>query len=304
MSVLKSRILLVSDMHYTTDLSAAEMSAVCPGAKASAASGNAFGKTQSEKIQKVYSDICREHGESALDAVLVLGDLSVDDYDFRCLPENYCKKFKAECMDRLPCPAYAIPGNHDSYPNEQWCRMFGYERQYTLELGDCVFIMADTFDSGTAQKNNPAAGSANTPIDEDFLREALEKYRGRKIFICAHYIHGASFSEQSRRLIAENDDIMIMYRGHTHISSMTEDSRELGEKTLIDIGGYGYCGKLVNGKYEFNIYDYKWAWGYQILEVYDDKIETYHVKTDMNYIATNGTFVTERRSMSKLSILL
>jgi DNA repair exonuclease SbcCD nuclease subunit len=29
-------------------------------------------------------------------------------------------KFKEECMDRLPCPAYAIPGNHDSYSDSEW----------------------------------------------------------------------------------------------------------------------------------------------------------------------------------------
>jgi hypothetical protein len=63
-----------------------------------------------------------------------------------------------------------------------------------------------------------------------------------------------------------------------------------GNKKIIDIGGYGYSGQLVNGKWDFNIFDPQWAWGYQILEIYDDHIRTYHVKPEMDYIATNGHF--------------
>ena len=93
MSELKQRFLLVSDMHYTTDETAAELKLIYPEAKACAAAGNAFGKTQREKVEKVYTDIMEENRRSPLDAVIVLGDLSVDDYDYRNLPFNYCKKF-------------------------------------------------------------------------------------------------------------------------------------------------------------------------------------------------------------------
>lgn len=44
-----NRIILVSDMHYTTNLSAAELKLTHPDAKASVASGTAFGHTQEEK---------------------------------------------------------------------------------------------------------------------------------------------------------------------------------------------------------------------------------------------------------------
>jgi hypothetical protein len=59
---------------------------------------------------------------------------------------------------------------------------------------------------------------------------------------------------------------------------------------MIDIGGYGYSGQAINGGYTFNIFDFKWAWGYQIIEIYDDKVKTYHVKTKNRYVADNGIF--------------
>ena len=179
MSVLKQRFLLVSDMHYTTELMHAELVKIYPESKTCPAAGNAFGRTQREKIEKVYEDVMEENRRSPLDAVLVLGDLSVDDYDFRCLPYNYCKKFKEECMDRWPVPSYAIPGNHDSWPNELWKEVFGYDREYALEFGDTVFIMADTFATTPCSKKNPGGGSPINPIHDDFLRECLEKYKGK-----------------------------------------------------------------------------------------------------------------------------
>ena len=288
MSTLKQRFLLVSDMHYTTEETAAQLKLTHPKAIASAAAGNAFGKTQREKIETIYTDILREHYNHPLDAVFVLGDLSIDDAPYRNLPHNYCQKFKEECMDRLPCPAYAIPGNHDSYSDLEWFEVFGYKRQYAVEIGECVFILADTFSKLPA---SDASGSDHSFLDESFLRTQLQRYAGKKLFLCAHYLDTAlennrNFTPDVRQLLAKNADVVCMFRGHTHANSVTD----MAGKQVIDIGGYGYDGQLVNGKWDFNIFDPTWAWGYQILEIYDDHIRTYHLKPAMDYIATNGHF--------------
>jgi len=67
-----------------------------------------------------------------------------------------------------------------------------------------------------------------------------------------------------------------------------------GGKYLIDIGGYGYNGMVVDGEYTFNIFDVKWAWGYEILEITTDGIRMYHVKPSMRYEGENGVFDIER----------
>ena len=288
MSVLKQRFLLVSDMHYTTDEKKLD------GAKVSAAAGPAFGKTQREKVEKIYNDIMRENEKSKLDAVFVLGDLSIDDYDFRNLPFNFCEKFKNEVMDRLPCPAYALPGNHDSYTNEIWKSVMGYDRKYSLEIGDSAFIMDDSFSAVPANPKNPASGSPFTPTDAAFLSDCLKKHAGKKIFLCSHYFNHSqkdlSLSEECRTLIENSSDLLMMFCGHTHVNTVTS---ALG-KQLVDIGGYGYSGKFIDGRYDFNIFDKAWAWGYQILEIYDDSVKTYHVTTDNTYFATNGVFEIEK----------
>lgn len=302
MSRLKQRFILVSDMHYTTDRSAAEFKAEYPDANVSAASGTAFGKTQAEKIRKIYEDILEENESAALDGVLVLGDLSIDDFDYRKLPFNYCQKFKAECMDILPCPTYAIPGNHDSYTNDEWTRIFGYGRQFAATFGDTVFILADTFAKVPA---NGASGSDHTKLDVAFLLNCLKKYKGKRIFLCAHYFEAdKSFDTQAMQIIKDSPEIVCLFRGHTHINSITGLGEAFGEKKLIDIGGYGYCGRKIENRWDFNTFDFKWAWGYQVLEIYDDVIRTYHVKTADRYIATNGSFDTVKTVEDETEFLI
>ena len=293
MSVLKKRFLLVSDMHYTCEESYSELKKLYPSAKASVAAGSTFGMSQRQKVEKVYEDIISEHNKSPLDAVLVLGDLSIDDYDYRCLPENYCKKFKEDCLDRLPMPCYAIPGNHDSWPNDLWKEVMGRDRQFVLQWDDLVFLMADTFSGTPARKDNPASGSALSYLDDEFLRTNLEKHKGKKIFICAHHIESWLLTEKAKKLIKESGDVVFMFRGHVHVSGVYDMGEECGNVKLFFFFFYGYNCQLVDGKYNCNIFDQSWAWGYQILEIYDDFIKTYQVKTKNKYIADNGVFQTE-----------
>ena len=53
MSIIKKRILLVSDIHYTTELVYSELKKLYPDSNTSAAAGKTFGKTQREKGEKV-----------------------------------------------------------------------------------------------------------------------------------------------------------------------------------------------------------------------------------------------------------
>ena len=297
MKNLKQRFLLVSDMHYTTEETYEEFKKIYPEAMTSAAAGNAFGYTQRQKIDKVTEAVLEEHAARPLDAVLVLGDLSVDDYDARRLPWNFCKKFKEECMDLLPCPAYAQPGNHDSYPNAEWEAVFGYPRQYSVKLGDCVFVMLDTF-RACPGKAGPGA-PYNVP-DLAFLRAELEKYPTERIFLCAHHFEPGAEAELGA-LMAEYPRICALFRGHTHHNAVLYPEQYRG-LPLVDIGGYAYCGFVVDGKYTFNVFNEDWAWGYEIVEVYEDGVRMYHVKPTMDYKGDNGEFHVERIVSGELEL--
>ncbi len=266
-------------MHYTTQETYEELRIKYPEAKTCPAAGTILGMTQKEKLSKLMSDIRAEHEKEPLDMILILGDLSVDDYDLRNLPDNYCAKFKSEIMDMLPCPAFALPGNHDSYPDSIWKEIFGYSREHSVKIGNNVFLMLDTF------KNLPAKGACGSKysgIDREFIKKELSKYSGdENVFICTHYI------KPDEEELSEIKNLVCLFRGHTHESELLD----FHGKPLFDIGGYGYNGvALGGGKYTFNIFFENCAWGYNMLEIEDDKISVYHQRVDMTYLAENGNF--------------
>lgn len=275
------RVVLVSDMHYTTQNTQEEMSRETPWVRVSPAAGDALGFTQQEKVACVLEDIRKENP----DAVIILGDLSIDDYDYRKLPENYCRKFKEDCMDKWSFPSYAIPGNHDSYPDELWREVFGNSRQFSVKIGNAAFILLDTFRDLPAKG---ASGGAFTPVDIEFLKRELEKYPTEKIFLCAHYFPEKGM-EDLTQILDEHDRIVCLFRGHTHINE-TLRCEAYGDRYLIDIGGYGYQGECVDGKWLFDRFDPSWAWGYQVVEWNDTTLHTYHVKPERCYKGRNGVF--------------
>lgn len=281
------RVLLVSDMHYTTEETHAELKLKFPESNTSVAAGDAFGHTQREKVEKVFEGIMYEDAKAPLDAVFVLGDLSIDDYDYRNLPVNYCEQFKIDCLDRLRCPSFVLAGNHDSYPDALWREVFGYGRQYSVTVADQVFIMLDTFAACPA---SGASGAKYTPVDVEFLKSELARCRGKNIFLCSHFFNWGAESDEFKRLVRESEDIVCLFHGHTHRNRVVELGEEYGNKQLFDIGGYGYNGMVVDGKWDFSQFDPAWAWGYQILEINEKGISTYHRKPPIHYVAGNGVF--------------
>lgn len=280
------RVILVSDMHYTTNMTAEELKKVAPDAIASAAAGNTFGYTQDEKIQTIVDDIDAFNKREPIEAVFVLGDLSLDDYGFRNLPASYLEKFKKDVINKSDYDFHAIAGNHDSYPNGEWKKIMGHDRQYSVKVGDAAFIMLDTFAPDPA---TGASGSGYMGIDMEWLENEIAKYPDETIFLCSHYYKPAVTDLKFKKLLKENDRIVCMFRAHTHLNEVLAPE-EMNYKFLIDIGGYGYMGDDTSGSYDFNQFNHDWAWGYQVLEWNDTEVHTYHVKTARTYTATNGVF--------------
>lgn len=281
----KNRVVLISDMHYTTEKTDREFKSIYPDAKVSPASGNAFGYTQTEKIDCILNDLSKFMESKTVHAVLILGDLSIDDYGFRNLPENYCEKFKEHCMAKFPCLSYAIPGNHDSYPNAMWKELFGYNRQYSVKICGAVFIMLDTFNSTPAAT---ASGSPYTGIDLDFLERELQKYPTEQIFLCSHYINTLAYDEKLIELLNKNRRIVCLFDAHTHVNRIHLANDRI-QQYQINVGGYGYKGeKREDGKWYFDKFHESWAWGYEVLEWNETKAHVYHVKPNRRYFGSSG----------------
>ena len=275
-----ARYILVSDIHYTVEETPDEYRRLHPEAEASLAAGTAFGYTQAEKVQTMLRHIRAEHEQSPLDGVFFLGDLSIDDYGYRNLPENFCKKL-TDAFATLPCPVYALPGNHDSYPADLWRAATGHDRQYTVATDSAQWILLDTF-AGTARG---ASGAPFTGTDANFLRHALAQCDDRPVFLLAHMVK-ADDCEDLRALIAPYPQVRAVFRGHSHIAENVPCTLPV---PLIDVGGYAYYGMRVGDTYTFQHFDPSWAWGYQLIDT-TPTVRTMHRMMPLHYTGSNGEF--------------
>lgn len=256
------RILLISDMHLST--------------------ADRLGYTQAQRLEKMMDCLKAENDAHPLEAILLLGDMSIDDYGFRNLSVNYCEKFKNDYLLRFPAPTYVIAGNHDSYPDAVWRSIFSTPRQYSVRIGNAAFIMADTF-NGLARD---AGGAPYTPADMDFVRAEYEKYPDGPVFLCAHYFDEARESDELRAFVRESR-IRALIQGHTHRAETRRLSDAFGGKPLIDIGCFSYYTKPTNGVWDFDVFDEEYAWGYQLLDIDGRRIETRHVAVPVFYRGSN-----------------
>lgn len=283
----KTRILLISDIHYTTEQTAGELKAISPVIKGSLANGPILGYTQKQRLDFMMECIEKEHKEVPLDAILIPGDLSIDDYDFRCLPRNYCYGVKKEYLDRLPVPYHVIPGNHDSYPDVLWQRIFGTPRQFSVVVNGALFLMADTYHRTPAWS---ASGSPYTPLDLSWVKAEMAKHPELPTFIVAHYFNPGAEGKAFADFLAAEPRIRALFMGHTHRFKVTDPCEAYGNKPLFDIGGFSYYTCPTNGVWDFNIFHPEWRWGYQLLELDGESLASWHVFPKVQYHAHNGEF--------------
>lgn len=283
----KHRVLFISDPHYTVEETRKEYKLVCPNAIATDASAKIFGYTQKERMNIIIHELNTFMDKEPVEAVLVLGDLGTDDYGYRNLPLNYCRKFKEECMEQLASISYALPGNHDSYPNDMWREVFGYDRQYSVKIGDAAFIMLDTYQGGTATNGS---GSPYTGVDVAWLEQELVKYPNEKIFLCVHGKGHQEYDEKFHGFMKKHPEIVCMLEGHSHKNEIMQPE-DLDQRLLINVNGYSYHSeRQPDGKWRFDTFEQEYAWGYGVLEWNDTQAHYYHIKHPRRYVGNNGVF--------------
>lgn len=257
------RILLMSDIHYKEN--------------------SQYGYQPQERLKMLIDDIMTEHKKQPIDAVLILGDLSTDNMgapnaSSTLYGTNYVKKLFSDYLYKLPCPVYTLPGNHDSWNNDVWKSITGYNREYSIIFDDMAFIMLDTFNSTSPN----GAGAIYKGVNTTFLNNELKKFKNKKIFLFAHYFDKNNESETFKNIVKNNDNIIALFCGHSHNYRTYNLGEEYGNKMLYMTGNYSYS---LNGS--ITIYNPDTTWGFRNLKLTENGIETEVIRPSHTFLFDN-----------------
>lgn len=182
-----------------------------------------YGDDADDRMESLLALITEEHEIRPFDAIFLLGDNTHERYEN---VEVFMKRY----ISRFPCPTYLIPGNHEGHSNGLWRSAVGQDRQYTVDIDDCRFLMLDNFSDITHPHRLQ-------PTDLDYLNEQTASADGKRVFICCHFFRYED--ETFEQWLSEHGEVLAVFHGHSHNSFPCVET--LGGKKVISSGNYAYA---------------------------------------------------------------
>ncbi len=205
-----------------------------------------YGPAGEERMEKMICDLNAAYDREPYDAVLFLGDYSLDHWKYEpggsYLHQGVSntRRLVQDYLSRLKCPAqYLIPGNHEQYGNETWKQLTGCERQFSVMVNGYLFLMLDTF-GGDLDPDHDSDGTY-TGADVAFIRRVMEKHPDAPVILCAHWFELRKETEAFKALVKEEKRILCLLCGHDHVNRI-EAHPALGGKLIIHDGHFSYTG--------------------------------------------------------------
>jgi predicted phosphodiesterase len=182
------RFMIVSDLHYGKD--------------------DTFG-TYRERFELLINTIIEKQCEKPFDFIIMHGDIT----QFKGTDE-YFESVKNEFLWRIPCPIFAVKGNHDVVSEDLWIKTFGYNTQYSFETEDFYFICLDVYHKRTYLSNGKYEYNG---VDYDYFESELRKAQatGKKIVVIQHEL--VTSIDTNYYSVCKKYGVFLRIVGHTHI---------------------------------------------------------------------------------------
>ena len=226
-----------------------------------------------ERMEILVKTLCDANEKAPADAILALGDYSLDFWAWNEggsalweKPVRNTETFVREYRSRFPLPCYMIPGNHEQYGPQAWAEITGNPREFALEYGDTLFLMADTFGGGLDPDHDH--DGCYTGLNTAFITEMLEAYPEKQVILCAHDLIPEREGEEARKLIFENPRILCAFTGHTHRDNTRLLPAQWRSLPVFYSGDFSYHGGRGGEK----------NWGYRILELSEKGLSTEYIR--------------------------
>lgn len=243
-----------------------------------------YGVKAEDRVQKFIDDLKTEYEKQPYEALLLLGDYSLDHWKWQIKGSyiekgiSYTKRFVDEYLSQLndlPIEIRMIAGNHEQYGEKLYHELTGYHREDVYVTGDWLFILMDTYKGGLDPTENH--DGVYTGADMAFIEKQMKAYPDKRVIICSHYVEPWRDAEQFKDLLRQ-DRVICLFAGHTHKSEIWHMEEEYGLKKTLFTGQYGEMNSKV-------LTDS--MWGFRELILNDSYIESNYI-TPENTIVLNG----------------
>lgn len=241
-----------------------------------------YGVKAEDRLQKFIEHLKAEYQKQPFEALLLLGDYSLDHWKWQIKGSyiekgiSYTKRFADEYLSQLkdlPIEIRMIAGNHEQYGEELYRELTGYHREDVYVTEDWLFILMDTYKGGLDPSEHH--DGVYTGADMDFIKKQMDAYPDKKVIICSHFIDPRKDTEEFKALLRD-DRVVCLFAGHTHGSKIWPLGEEYGSKDVIFTGQYS----------ELNVNS---MWGFRELILNDGYIESNYITPENTVIINDET---------------
>ena len=248
-----------------------------------------YGRTSEARVQKFIDDLKAEYEKQPFEALLLLGDYSLDHWSYhikgsylaegRSDTKRFADLFLSQ-LKELPIEIRMIAGNHEMYGEKLFYEFTGHHREDIYVTGDWLFILMDTF-KGKLDPTEHCDG-VYTGADVEFIKKQMAAYPDKKVIICSHYVEPWRDTEEFKAMLRD-DRVICLFAGHTHKSEIWHMEEEYGSKKTIFTGQYSELNWAVKTDS---------MWGFRELIITDEYIES-------NYITPENTIMIDGQTVTK-----
>lgn len=209
-----------------------------------------FGWETEARLDRMVSELNTFREQSPYEKIIFLGDYSLDywtwDVKGSYLGQGISNtdRFVREYASRLDAPHYLLPGNHEPYGEENWQKITGCSRRAVFPAGGYLVVCCDNFAGHLDPAEDDDGGY--TPTDLAFVRDAMARYPGLPVILCAHWFDPEKEPDAFYDFLRTEKRIALLFCGHDHLVFAEDLGERAGHVWCCHAGHFSYSGAKEN----------------------------------------------------------
>ena len=264
----RSRFIVFSDIHYNEASSAVAAS--------------------DERMQLLVDSINAEHAKRTVDFCIFNGDMAIG------YLKSSAQAFADKWLDKFKMPVFWFPGDHDDVNNANWVKIFGNQRQASLEDSSFYFIWLDVYSDANDDGTESSGVRTSSTIDTAWVEQEIAKAGTKPVILLTHYVYCDTWYPGISNLLNNYPQIKAVISSHSHNNSVGT----IGDNNavLVNTGNFSYPNGADWTKKGSNN---EHLWGFANFETMDGGLYHWYIQPAYNYtnVSVNMPYTEGEKSL-------